>query len=213
MSIIKSIRSRLDHQLDHWDARLDALEAQLDDGREEAMQRVEQGRQKLSEVAHKLEENLEDVADLSAEAVADLSVDLQQLRVQLALGQAETREAFNEQRTNLRHAISGAEAKLAVIEQRAEERVGDEMERFVKASDRLQAELDAAELQFALGKAEARSALAEKRGDFNKQLRTLRKRLHEAGEKAEHRLESLEDELGEGVAAYRDSMVDFFRHI
>ena len=213
MSVIKKIRNSLDHQLDHWDARLDALEAQIEHGRDEAMERLAAGKKKLTEVSHEIEEKLEDAADLSAEAAQDIRQDMQSLRVQLALGEAETREAFDEQRDKLRHAMSEAEAKLSVIEHRAEDRMATEMERFVKAADGLQAELEAAEVQYALAKAAARDALAEKRGEFAGRLGELRAKLRAAGEKAEDRLEDLEEELLEDVKSYRDSMVDFFRHV
>jgi len=213
MSIIRKIRSGLDNQLDAWDARLDAWEAQLEHGRDEAMERLAAGRKRLADASQRVEEQLEDAADLSAEAAQDIREDLEALRVQLALGEAETRDAYREQRKKLRHALSEAEAKLAVIEHRAEDRLAGEMERFVKAADRLQAEFEAAELQFALAKAEARDALGEKREELRSRLGKLRERLRAARGRAGDRLEDLEEELTEGVGAYREAVFGFYRHV
>lgn len=213
MSIIKSIRERLDHQLEHWDARLDALEAQLGETRDETLERVRAGQQRLAEISERVEERLEDAADLSEEKALELRRELQELRVQLALGKAESKEVFEAQQARLTRALSSAEAGLSVLEQRAEDRVADEVESFVRAADRLRADLDAAQLQFALAKADARDALAERRHEFSKRLQAMRARLRETGQKTGRKLGELEDELAEDVATYRESLSDFFRHI
>lgn len=213
MSIIKSIRERLDHQLERWDARLDALEAQLGETRDETLERVRAGQQRLAAISEQVEERLEDVADLSEEKALDLRTELQALRVQLALGKAETKDVFESQQARINHALSSAEAGLSVLEHRAQDRVADEVESFVRAADRLRADLDAAQVQFALAKADARDVLAERRHEFSQRLQTMRTRLRETGKEAGHKLGKLEDELAEDIAAYRESLSDFFRHI
>ena len=154
MSKLKKIREAIDNRLDRWDARLDALEAQIEHGEDEVMERVHQGQQKLAAAADRIKETAEDAADLTAEEAAELRGDLDELRVQLALGKADSRDAFEAQRKKFRHALHAAEEKIDSLEDKLEDRIADEIEGFVRLADRLKAEFEAAELQFALLKAD-----------------------------------------------------------
>ena len=210
MSIIKSIRERLDHQLERWDARLDALEAQLGETRDETLERVRAGQQRLAAISEQVEERLEDVADLSEEKALDLRTELQALRVQLALGKAETRDAYQAQRRRVSHAVSQVESKLGHFEEHLEDDLADEVESFVRAADRLHVELQAAEVQFALFKAEARDALAQRRKKLEPQLRKLRGELEDVRRQASAEAGQLEKRLAAGVDEFRETMTILF---
>jgi len=211
MSTLKKFRAALDQRLDRWDAELDALQAQLEITREQAMERVQQGRERLAEAADGLETRLEDVADLATDKGRDLRRDIEALRVQLALGEAETRDAYQAQRRRVSHAVSQVESKLGHFEEHLEDDLADEVESFVRAADRLHAELQAAEVQFALFKAEARDALAQRRKKLEPQLRKLRGELEDVRRQASAEAGQLEKRLAAGVDEFREAMTILFR--
>jgi hypothetical protein len=211
MSTLKEFRAALDQRFDRWDAELDALQAQLEVTREQAMERVQQGRERLAEAADGLETRLEDVADLATDKGRDLRRDMQALRVQLALGEAETRDAYQAQRRRVSHAVGQVESKLGHFEEHLEDDLADEVESFVRAADRLHVELQAAEVQFALFKAEARDALAQRRKKLEPQLRKLRGELEDVRRQASSEAGQLEKRLAAGIEEFRETMTILFR--
>ncbi len=205
MSILKALRSTMEQRLDHWDARLDALEAQLAESREEALERVQAARNKLAAALRRVQEKLEDAADLTADELAEWRADLDELRVQLALGKAKTRAAFEEQRRQLRSALQAVEQRIEALERKAEGQLTVELEEYVRLADRLRAEIDAAELQFWLFKAEQRDALEKGRRELQHRLAELRAAAKLHSKEAAEQVEAFEQRLAAELQEFRDS--------
>lgn len=211
MSRIRQLRAALDQRLDRWDAELDALEAQLSQSGEQARDRLQANQHRLAEAARRVEERLEDVADLATDEGRELRRRLEALQVQLALARAESRDAYAQRRQQIDHAIHEAEAGLGQFEAHLEEDLADEVTAFVRAADRLRAELEAGEVQFALLKAEARDRLAAGRDELRGQLRQLRGQLDEARREAGNRLEHAEGSLARGLDQLREGLTTLIR--
>ena len=194
----EEIRERVSNRAERWEQRLEAIEAQLEATGEQAMKRIEDTAKALFEAAEALEDKLEPTAE-------ELRRSLQELRVQTALGRMETHDAFEAERQQLQQRLHAAEETLDQWGDELEERAGEEMERFVRLGDRLRGEFEAAELQFALGRAEARDALAESRGDLQGMIAEARKELREAGEVASERWQAFEDKMGAALSDIRDA--------
>ena len=203
MSKLKELRETIDTQLDRLDAHLDAWEAQLESNREKALGRVQDQKQKLAETADRLSGLVGKSREVADHVEADVRTELEHLQVQLALGRAETRDAYNEQREKIHDAIERAEAGLNRLEDKVEEELAGEMATFVRLSNRLRAELEAAEVQFALLRAEARDALDAGRAELEKRIRTLRGELAERGSQAAERLGQFEGEFSAGLGHIR----------
>jgi hypothetical protein len=99
MSRIKQLRSSIEKKLDFLEHQALALEAQLTQTKEQALQRLEQRKQLLREVLQRVQADLQKSKDIAAQAKTEVQVKLEQLQVQLALGKADAREKFEEQRT------------------------------------------------------------------------------------------------------------------
>ncbi|RMF96234.1 MAG: hypothetical protein D6727_08910 [Gammaproteobacteria bacterium] len=205
MSVLKKIREALDQRLDRWDAQLDALEAQLAESRDEALERVQAARNKLAAALRQVQEKLEDAADLTADELAELRADLEELQVQLALGKAETRDAFEAQRRRLHRALQAVEQRLELLERKAEGKLTEELEDYVRLADRLRAEIDAAELQFWLFKAEQREALEKRRRELQHKLAELRATAKLQAKEAAEKVEEFEQRLATELNEFRDN--------
>ena len=205
MSKIKQIREAIDNRLDRWDARLDALEAQIEHGEDEVMERVQQGGEKLAAAADRVKETLEDAADLTADETQELRSDLDELRVQLALGKAESRDAFEAQRKKFRHALHATEEKIDSLEDKFEDKLAEEVEGFVRLADRLKAEFEAAELQFALLKADQRDTLQQGGAELRHKIAELKATARRQRDKAGDQLEVVEETLAAGVDEFRNA--------
>lgn len=198
MSKMEEIRERAHNRMERWEHRFETLEAQLEETGEQAMKRVEATAEAVVDAAEKLEDKLEPAAD-------ELRQSLQELRVQMALGKAESRDAFEAQSKKVNQQLHAAEHLVDQFGEDLEARAGKEVERFVQVGDKLRDELDAAELQFALGRAEARDALAKGRDELRGRIAGLRKELSEVGDEAGDRWEAFEERMGVAWSDVREA--------
>lgn len=127
MSKIKQIREAVDTRLDKLDAQLDAWEAQVESSREEALERVQDQKEKLASAADRVGELVGESAKVADHLATSARAELEHLQVQLALGRAESREAYAEQREKIHTAIENVEHRLAGIEDKLENELADEM--------------------------------------------------------------------------------------
>lgn len=196
MSKLKEIRERARNRAERWEDRLEALEAQLEGTGEQAMKRVEDTAVALVDAAEALEKKLEPAA-------SEIRQTLDELRVQMALGKAETRDAFDAESKKVHQQLHAAEHLVEQWGDELETRAEKETERFVRIGDRLRSELEAAELQYALGRAEAQEAVKEGRRELRDLVADARRELKEAGEEAGERWQAFEDRMGTALSDLR----------
>ncbi|MGI9330943.1 MAG: hypothetical protein ACR2QB_09545 [Gammaproteobacteria bacterium] len=200
MSLLEEIRYKVHAHRERVAHHLDALEAQLEATGDEAMQRLESAAKALVESTEALEQQIKPKAE-------ELRSDLQQLRVQLALGRAESKDAYQAQRGKLLRQLEQAESTIDRVGHELAGSAKEELGRFILVSERLRAELEAAELQFSLGRSEARDALAKGRKELQEKIAKTRGDLKDAGEIASDRLQAFEVRMGSAVddirAAFR----------
>jgi len=203
MSVIKDIRAAIDVRLEKLDAQTEALEAQFEEGREEVLKRIEKQKELLSHSAEKLETLAGDSAALAADTGKSLRAGFDHLRVQLALGKAETQDLLRDQEGKIHDAIAQIENRLSGAEGNLEEDLAKESAAFIRAANKLRAELEAAQLQFALFRADHRDDVDSSKESLRLKVKELRARLTETGHEAGERFEQFEKEFGEGLGHIR----------
>jgi hypothetical protein len=211
MSKIKQIREAVDTRLDKLDAQLDAWEAQVEATREEALERVQDQKQNLATAADRVAQLVGESAQVAEHLATSARAELEHLQVQLALGRAESREAYAEQREKIHAAIEKVEDRLGGLEDKLEDELADEMATFVRLGDRVRAEFEAAEVQFALFRAEQKEALVAGRAELGEKLGVLRAKLRETRHDAAERLEEFEDEFKSGLGHIGKAFAELFR--
>ena len=149
MKSIKEVRAAINSQLDKIEAKAEAAKAQLDLSKTEVDQRLEQQEQSLLEAAEKLTAKLEAAGVVAEEEKTKIKGSLEGLQVQLALGSAETRDAFNKKKAEVNHRIAEFNAELdaaeAAGEREAIEEIKAEIEIYAVEVIVLEAELEAAD--------------------------------------------------------------------
>jgi len=205
MSIIKDIRESIDTRLDHLDARAEALEAQLEGTREEALKRIEQQKENLVTALSRMEQK---VAGSMTKKSADLHAAFDHLRVQLALGKAESTDLLEEQEKKIHDAVQGVEERLGHAEQGLEENLAKQATIFVGIANKLKAEFEAAQLQFALFQGEHREDVEAGKEALRGTLNTLRDKMKSAGHEVGDRLGDFEKEFGAGLAQIRKAFLE-----
>ena len=116
MSRIKELRASFDKKLDALEYQALALEAQLTQTKDQAAQRLEQHKEQLRDLLKQVQTDVQKSKDMAEQAKFEVQAKLEHLQVQLALGKADARDAYEEQRVNILKALnefeSVAEQKL-----------------------------------------------------------------------------------------------------
>ncbi len=92
MSRIKELRASLDK-------KLDALEHQ-------ALQRLDERKQQLCDLLKEVQVDMQKSKEMAAQAKSEVQAKLEHLQAQLALGKADARDTFEEQRTKILKALN-----------------------------------------------------------------------------------------------------------
>lgn len=209
MSKIHQIRQSIEHKLNQWEGMAEALELQLTLGRAEALQRFDEQRENLRTATTAMKTRVDAMASLSDDARNRVQGALEHLQIQLALGRAESRDAYLEQREKLRQAVHSVEEQLAETAESGSaeisQKLTEELQTFARAADRLLAELEALELQFEIQAESARNQLTDARHKLTQQIQSFRKQLAEQRAKAKDRLTQSEAELGEAARHVKEA--------
>ncbi|NOR80532.1 MAG: hypothetical protein GQ529_06810 [Methyloprofundus sp.] len=149
MKSIKEVRAAINAQLDEVEAKAEAAKAQFDLSKKEVDARLEQQEKSLLAAAEKLTAKLEEAGVIAAEETTKIKGSLENLQVQLVLGVAETRDAFNKKKADVSRRIAEFNAELdaakATGEKAAAEEIMAEMQVYVAEAIAMEAELEAAD--------------------------------------------------------------------
>ena len=110
MSRIKEFRASLDKKLDALEHQALALEAQLTQTKDQAMQRLEQRKQQLRDLLKQVQGEVQKSKEMAEQAKTEVQAKLEHLQVQLALGKADARDTFEEQRAKTLKALNEFES-------------------------------------------------------------------------------------------------------
>jgi DNA repair exonuclease SbcCD ATPase subunit len=199
MSRIKELRASLDKKLDSLEHQALAFEAQLTQTKEQALQRLEQRKQHLKDVLQQVQAELQKSKEIAEQVKAEVQAKLEQLQVQLALGKADARETFEEQRTKILNALNDFEAiadqKLKAVGFGS----GKVWEDLVGRVSSLEAEFEALKGRFESEKAKQQVALESKKQELLAKLQAYKNQLKEKRRVVQAKADTLEVDLREGL--------------
>lgn len=199
MSSISNIRESSDAKLAKLDARADAFQASLEGGENQIEQRIARNKQEARRAVDKLAADIDqrtEISDTRKRAIRSLVDNLNQ---QITLSQTASRETLAYARRQIHDGgrkieeeLDGAlaEPKTGIVEL-----LQVSIDAYGRAVDKLDAELEAAELHFASAKDKVDSAFDKRRKDMAREIAKFKQRL---GEKKAH--------AGENLAAFEEEL-------
>lgn len=209
MSTVTTIRNRVDTRLDRWEANALALQAQLVSTRGEIHERIETHKHRLARLTNQMESMVDRSEVIALQARGRLHDGMEQLKLQLALGRADARDAFVQQKQMIGTAMSELEARIDSDLEQADDYLADLIDRWVHEEIALEAELEAAELHFDLELAHRRAQLddvfQEKKQQIMSKLNELRHEIDIERQTAANKFELFEDELSSGMHQIKDA--------
>lgn len=199
MSQIKELRASIEKKIDALEHQALALEAQLTQTKDQAVQRLEQGKQQLRDVVTLVQADIRKSKDVADHVKADLQTKLDHLQVQLALGKADARDTFEEQRAKIFKALtefeSIADQKLTGVTVES----GRLWEDLVGRASTLEAEFEALRHRFMAESAQQLTMAEAKKEELLQRLRVYRDDLKVKRQMVRARADTFEIDLREGL--------------
>jgi hypothetical protein len=199
MSRITELRASFDKKMDALEHQALALEAQLTRTKDQALQGLEQRKQQLGDLLKQVQADVQKSKEIAEQAKLEVQAKLEHLQVQLALGKADARDTFEEQRANILKALNEfefiAEQKLrgATFES------GKVWEDLVGRTSKLEAEYEALKDRFESEKAKQQVTLEWKKEELLTKLVLFKDQLKAKRVVVQAKADVLEADLREGL--------------
>ena len=171
-----SFTNKFDDLLKHWQDKLEEFRLQMALGSMDAADEFEALKKRYRKYFHSFRQKLENDPTVS-KLRDELKATLEELEVQLALGKAETKEAFEEQKEKLRKLMDKAKRLAKELYNDNKEDLKEWEEMFNDVCDNLRMQLDYFRLYYHLGKKEAQQRFAGHRKEMEEQLKRVNERL------------------------------------
>ena len=172
-----------------WKSTIDEFELQLALGKAEAADKLEEWKESFMKFV--AERRAQMGAENEGPDWNEVKGKFEHLEVQLALGKMELKEAYDEQKDLILEAIDNAKRSLKGV-------LGNIDDEFLEEAENFRAKLEGYQVQFALGKYEARDAIEEKKAELRQLVHDFRAKMESADEKTDEKdkLEGFMDEMG-----------------
>ena len=185
--------------LKDWVNSLDDLKIELGDLDDNLLgdffeEQKEKTKTSVDTLRKKVDEKYGDEAD-------ELRGKLDHLKLQLALGKAESKDAFEEQKSKLDHALRDARNNANNLSEKIGSEMGDEIHGLKQS---MQAKMEVLRLQYALAKADAQDEMEDVRKDISHKVAAL---------KAKAKAKADEADVDEKWDDFSDEMKDAFKHV
>jgi len=210
MSRIKELRASLDKKLDAFEHQALALEAQLTQTKEQALQRLEQHKQQLLDVLKQIQSEVLKSKEVAEQAKTEVRAKLEHLQVQLALGKAEGRDTFEDQRTRVLNALNEFESIADQRMKGAAFESGKLWEDLVGRASSLEAEFEALKNRFESEKARQQTALESKKQELLTKLQTFKAQLKDTRQAVQAKGDSFENDLRNGLDQIKKAFQKLF---
>ena len=202
MSRTQRIRQSADGALDRWQARAEAIESQFDASKDQAMEKVEASKRAYLKIIDKAKAGIAQSKTLADAEKQRLQAKLDEARVQVALGKAETAEALNKQRealkTKLANVEKGVDAELAAFDNEVDETLDQMAKDLVAAADALDAEMDAAAAKLEALKAKASADVNTNVAEVKSNVAAFKAKIDAKRKDASASAKAFESEFNEG---------------
>ena len=199
MSRITELRASFDKKMDALEHQALALEAQLTRTKDQALQGLEQRKQQLRDLLKQVQADVQKSKEIAEQAKMEVQAKLEHLQVQLALGKADARDTFEEQRANILKALNEFEIIAEQKLRGATFESGKVWEDLVGRTSKLEAEFEALKDRFESEKAKQQVTLEWKKEELLTKLMLFKDQLKAKRVVVQAKADVLEADLREGL--------------
>jgi hypothetical protein len=210
MASAKEMRASIDVKLDGWEQEALAIKRQLQSNREQALNKIEYQKRIMSAAAARLKQAIPRFTQISEQAMQEVNQKIDALQLQLALGQAETRDAYRAQKKEIQGGIADIEARVFHAATELEGNVEAAVKEWIYAGLVLNAELEAAQIHFDEVIAEDSADIDLMKMEIIDQVRAYRDLIAAIRKMASDKLSSCEGDLCAEVIQIKESFSKLF---
>jgi hypothetical protein len=177
---------------------LEAFRVQLALGTYEAKDKFEDVKSSLRDFSVETEDYLYKAGIYTDDKKVNLTKAFETLRLQLALGKAEAKDAFTEQKANIEKQMNDLEELIA-----QDDHVSDVKERLMAEFEKAKIKMDMLQLQYTLGKMEAKDALEKRNFDLSDKINEMEQMLKSKSEAYTSKFENVKTELKSAYSHFK----------
>jgi len=204
MSTINTLRESISTKLDQWQATASALEAQFDLTREKALERVEVQKQHYRDALQRFKTEIEKSTTIANDIKSKVTTQIDEMQVQLALGKADTKDAFEEQKNKIQTAIADFEKSmdqnLDAMEQKMDQAFDVVVEKTVYVANALDAELEAMQAHYEIEKAKTMDMYDTKKSEITSRISQFMGEIKDKQKLATDKASEFEKDMSAGFA-------------
>lgn len=194
--------------LQDFDNELEDLKIVVDLPGDELTEAFEQRKARFKGFVDEAKATVDEVGE--SDASQKLRTRLEELQVQLALGRAETRDAFEEQKKKLDQKLHEAQVAYEHWRDAADPNDSDLDRAFQHRAEHFRTQLDLFRVQYHLGLAEAREEWDEFREDLREKVQEMKQFWADRNQEGERRVEGFNQELTEAYDHLKGAMRKLF---
>ena len=214
MSGIKEIKESVDVKLDRLDSSADAFQAALQGTSGQINERIGRHKREMQQALDKLTADIDQHKDISVARKQAIRSEVDNLNEQIKLNVSAARDTLAYTRRQIHQGIEKLEAQVegAFTESKTltVELLKASLEAYARAANKLDVELEAAELHFAAAKKKVDAAFDQRRQELAQEIAKLKQRLGEKKAQASDKLASFEAELRGGFEQIAKAVKDLF---
>lgn len=207
MMTVEQMRESFNKQLEAWHAAVQAFEVQAQLGKQEALDRLESQKAHLAEALERMKAESQRSLALAERQRQALVGAFDHLRLQLALGRAESRELLEQQERAVREAVAWLDGELNRSLASVSEAT---LEQYVRWSNLVKAEFEAASAQFSQVRDRQQALWQAGLKAFEVNLETFRNQLADAQRQANLQAHQAQQGLAAGMEQLRQAFHDLF---
>ncbi|MEM7659710.1 MAG: hypothetical protein AAF399_26590 [Bacteroidota bacterium] len=198
--------------LEKFNEELDDLDISVSLGEEEYVEAFETQKAKFQEQMQKFANGVDELK--LDEKAAPIRAKFEELMVQLSLGKAETKEAFEKQQSKLNELMHQAGDVVESAKADAGEKYEASSDAMKEQMEKFRTKLDLLRLHFHLGSADASDEMKEQRDELLTRFRDLKQKgkvkADEMGEEADEKWDEVKTELGEAYDHFKGALKRLF---
>jgi predicted CoA-binding protein len=175
------------------------MDAQLQCTKDQAVHRVELRKKNMGAASARLVHVIQRSTLMPAHVKKEIENDICNFQLQLALGKAQTREAYRTQQNAIMDAIAGIEARIAHHEAELDREWEPAAREWVREETALKVELEAAWFQYETAAPERVTKLKAKKEAIANQIKVYREQVADNRRLASDKLKTFESELRAGL--------------
>jgi hypothetical protein len=202
MSKITTLRESFETKLDQWQAATSALEAQFELTRDKALDRVENEKQHYRDVLQRMKSKIENSSDIADNIKSKISTQIDEMQVQLVLGKAEAKDAFEDQKNKIQAAIGvfekNMDKSLDAMDKKMDSALDVIVQETVKVANKLDAELEAMQAHYEIEKAKTREMYDAKKSEITSRISQFMGEIKDKKQLASDKASTFEKDMSAG---------------